>query len=97
MTPTSTQEISSSGPDTGFELYPNPARDRFTLEFTGTARRYLRIQLYDITGKQVYEELADNRQLRQQLTITPGRLSKGIYLVKLSSGDWSGMQRLVIH
>ena len=97
LTPTSVQDLRSSEPSLSYELYPNPTHGRFTLEFTDRAYNNLRIQVYDITGKQVYDELLDNPKLHRRIEIFPGGLSKGVYLVRLSSENKTGVQRLIVH
>ncbi len=97
LTPTSVQDLKSSEPSLGFELYPNPTQGQFTMEFTDRVQSYLRIQVYDITGKQVFDERMENPRLRNRIEINPEGLSKGLYFVRLSSGNGTGVQRLIIH
>jgi hypothetical protein len=69
------------------DLFPNPTRDRLTVDVTLDAPGYLRVDVYDLLGRHV-ATLADSaapagvRQLRWQADDQPA----GLYLVRLQSG-----------
>lgn len=78
--------------DTGekFSIYPNPASDKVVIQSPGF--QYNRIEILDIMGKSVYSNSVDySPELHLNV-----KLSDGIYLLKISNGEFSYTQRLEI-
>jgi hypothetical protein len=66
-------------------LYPNPAQDKLYIEFSEQLNSEAKLELYDITGKKVYEmQLKANNQKTE---ITNLNLSNGIYFYRISNGE----------
>lgn len=63
--------------ESGFSLYPNPARDKFYIQFN--TNQYQSIELYDAMGKLVLKENVNSLQME----ISIERLSSGVYHLKL--------------
>ena len=63
------------------KIYPNPARDRFTIE---TATGQVRVELYDATGKVVMEGWVNHQQ-----TFKIDHLQKGVFygVLNYSNGN----------
>ncbi|WP_248722406.1 T9SS type A sorting domain-containing protein [Seonamhaeicola sp. ML3] len=59
------------------KVYPNPAKERFTLSIKGYVNA--NVKIYDLLGKQVYQNIVEDSTLEVQ---NNGSLQKGIYLVK---------------
>ncbi len=78
-----------------FILYPNPARDEFTILFEHTLTGRIRMELYNALGG-----LAGEYQLEPGLdrySVYAGALNRGIYLIRLIRGDRVvGMARLAV-
>ena len=78
------------------KLYPNPNTGKFTIEYTGDRSDALTIEVYHITGDQVYAEnwkvIADDNVTNLDLS----KLSSGIYLAKVSSSQGSTMIKVAI-
>jgi len=74
---TSIQEIASSNI---LELFPNPSQEYINLKFTEDVNRIVRINIFDVTGKQVmnYDNIAMSNDL---LTIPIQKLSFGSYII----------------
>ncbi len=71
------------------KVYPNPNNGQFTLNVTG-AEAYV-VEVYDVMGKQVWNEQVQGTQQTIDLTQQPN----GIYLVKVVVGDEALVQRIV--
>ena len=78
------------------KLYPNPNTGRFTIEYTSDRADALTIEVYNITGDQVY---AQNWKVNADDNVTNldlSRLNSGIYLAKVSSSQGSAMIKVAI-
>jgi len=94
----STIEQANFGPaTTDFECYPNPAKSALTVQWQPESGRDLIAELFDATGKVVYQK---------QLSMDAGRLeidlqlfAAGVYALRLSDGDTGLMikQLKVVH
>ena len=62
-----------------FKLYPNPAKNELNLEFNYDNDAVLEIEVYDISGKNVF---------KQKLNVSNGKNSKKIDVSKLNSGTF---------
>ncbi len=66
-------------------LYPNPAQDKLYIEFSEQLNSEAKLELYDVTGKKVYEmQLKANNQKTE---ISNLNLSNGIYFYRISRGE----------
>jgi Secretion system C-terminal sorting domain/FG-GAP repeat len=69
-------------------IYPNPTTGKITIECENMER----VEVVDITGKLVYEQLV----LNDVLDIDISGFSKGVYFVKVSTADGVGVERIVL-
>lgn len=83
--PVSVEEYSSSF---DFSIYPNPAHHKFVVESSEFVDS---IAIYDMTGRIVHEQTLNNKQETVNC-----KLTRGLYLVKLQSGNSIYTQKLVI-
>jgi len=63
-----------------YRLFPNPVKDQLMISSDGT--KQLNLEIYSITGTKVYSENISGLEN----SINVGKLSKGLYLVKLNDG-----------
>ena len=74
---------SSDFENNGFTLYPNPAKETFTIK-SSAANLASKIEVFDLTGKLLFtKELNDNLEN----TINTTALSKGVYLVSIATAN----------
>ena len=78
-----------------FEIYPNPAQDQITLEFTKTSLPASNINIYDLSGKVVKSYNFDEQQ-SSNLKLNVSDLSTGAYLVKIENSKGSAFEKLII-
>ena len=69
-------------------LHPNPSTDFININAADTIEKY---SIYDLTGRVVKNSNPNSNNFRIDVT----SLNKGIYLVKLSSGDKTGSIKLI--
>ena len=73
----------SETPGTTMSVYPNPAKDSFTVEGTGL------LTVTNTLGQKVMEKAIENR-----IIVT---LPEGLYLLKLTDGNTSATQKVVVY
>ncbi|QYJ67486.1 S8 family peptidase [Flavobacterium litorale] len=75
------------------KLYPNPNNGTFEIVYTGTIKDILQVEVYDVYGKAVYK----STEKESRFTISVPRLSAGMYIVKLSSDNYTETIKFVKH
>jgi hypothetical protein len=88
----------SENSDKGFNVYPNPFVDRFTLEYKLSGDTEILITLSDKLGQQVKVLLINDHQQAgfYSLVFSCPELQPGIYFIKLESGSESLIRKLVL-
>jgi hypothetical protein len=95
-TPTSVNEHEAAGTKLFYDVYPNPASGPFIIELNKQVTGLIRLQMYNITGNKVYNEILDNSRNPRHIEVNPGRLPKGIYIIRLSAGKELGTRSLMV-
>lgn len=75
--------------------YPNPATDVVNITFNAQSNS-TQLSIVDLTGKQVVNEQINVGEGLNQHQISVSNLTKGIYFLKLVSGNHSSTQKLII-
>ncbi|HMZ89395.1 MAG TPA: GEVED domain-containing protein [Chitinophagales bacterium] len=80
------------------ELYPNPNNGQMTLSFFSPSilEGRLNVQILDLTGQVVFNEMKDLSNGSYAGTINASNLAAGLYLVKMSAGDTQIQQQVII-
>jgi surface protein len=77
--------------------YPNPLRDKATIEYTLSEETYVQIVLHDVLGRQVAILEKGRKQAgRHTLRLNAKRLSGGVYFGRLTAGDQTRTQKITI-
>lgn len=79
-----------------FELYPNPAKEQFTIRYLLKTNASVQITVVDITGKTIFSAQEAKLAGEQRLILNTQHLSNGIYFVRLQCGNASSVQKLII-
>ena len=78
--------------------YPNPVRQRATLNVTVRDRQAVRIQLYDVLGRRVGtlmdEELP--AQETRTLPVDAQRLASGVYFLRIVGDEFATTERMTV-
>ena len=79
-----------------YVLFPNPARERFSLAFNLPVREDVTIQIIAATGAIVHDVLYPGT-LNQTYTFTTELFRSGVYIVKISGNSLTETRRLIIN
>lgn len=78
-----------------FALYPNPNNGNFTIQFTPTSGADVKVGVYDMRGREVFNKSYQNSSLFNQ-TLQLNNLQAGIYLVNVQDGQRKIVKKIVI-
>ena len=80
----------------GFNLYPNPSKGTFNLNFDVVNTEKVVVQLFDIRGRLIGEKNFTDTNTRFSERISFQRAAAGLYLVKITNGNKQTTRKLVI-
>lgn len=92
--PLSEIEYERKNKESFFDIFPNPAVNEVTVLFQENTVLNGNIEILDLSGKQVYSITTDDKNGKS--TISTANLSPGVYLVKIKSGDKTGVEKLLV-
>ncbi|MBS3737462.1 T9SS type A sorting domain-containing protein [Mesohalobacter halotolerans] len=75
------------------KIFPNPARDKFNLEFGINNFESLNVNIYNLIGQKVKQF---NKVQNNDMTFDISNLDAGLYLLKIYKGNNSITKRLII-
>ena len=76
-----------------FKIYPNPSNGVININIANYVGE-LQIKVYDINGRQVYNENVNN--FNNSNAINLGKLSKGIYILKLQGENVNHSEKVIL-
>ena len=81
--------------DDFFRLYPNPTSSTFIIEVNSDASTsMITAEIYNVTGERLFViELSGNAIIEMDISL----LSRGIYFVRVLSGDQTGVKKIIRH
>nr|NQU90780.1 T9SS type A sorting domain-containing protein [Bacteroidota bacterium] len=83
-------------------LYPNPASHSFTVEFSACEKGLARIELFSSSGNCVFSKMmvvdtgTNIFNFQNTTNLNQKLLKPGMYILRISDGEQSGSQRIVI-
>lgn len=84
-------------PSQSASVYPNPAKDIFSVELSLDAPEYLSFELYDAQGKLITVLLRDWVKVKQNIfSFRTTDLAKGIYILKITGNSSTSISKKVI-
>lgn len=78
------------------KLYPNPNNGKFNLNFNLKSKGDAEVTVYDMQGKQVYNEKLPNFQGEYNKPIDISSNAKGVYFVKILQGKNAQVKKIVL-
>lgn len=79
----------------GFSIFPNPNKGEFTIKMKTTSNEAVKVQVYDIRGRLVYDNLYDSSPEFNQL-IKLNNVQAGMYLVKINDGEKQATKKIIV-
>ncbi len=83
--------------DFALKVYPNPAQNRLTVEYTTSGEVNTTLEVFDVTGKKIVK--LQNRLTAgiHQNVINTQHFINGIYLLRVSTGNQTAVKRFVVN
>lgn len=81
--------------ENGVSVYPNPTKGIFTLDAVADFNGIVKVEVTDIVGKIVYQSENEYVGTDYSQEINLSNVTNGVYLVKVSNGTQSYVQKLV--
>jgi len=77
--------------------YPNPFNPRTTINFALPSAANVRLNVYDVNGREIAELANGWREAgSHEITFDGSHLPSGIYLYRLTAGDWQAVGKMVL-
>jgi hypothetical protein len=82
---------------TSFQIYPNPAKDHATVQFTLAQASHVYLKAYDLSGKEIAKLFEANLSSgMHSVSINTDQFSRGVYLVKMISDSGTENKKLLV-
>ncbi|WP_053970579.1 zinc-dependent metalloprotease [Mangrovimonas sp. ST2L15] len=79
-----------------FSVFPNPNNGSFTVQFNGVMGD-INIDVYDIRGRKVYNDLVNGNNSDFSTTIDLGSVQSGMYLLNISTGNQNVTKKIIVN
>jgi len=79
-----------------FALWPNPNSGEFHISFNSTSNNSVLLIAYDIRGRKITEQRFENNSNVFNQTVNFNTLAKGVYVLKVQTGNNELFKRLII-
>lgn len=79
-----------------FKLYPNPNKGNFNIEFNSTSSNDVKITIYDIQGRQIFDRSYPNTGMFSQ-NLDLNNVQSGVYLVNIFDGNQRETRKIIIN
>ncbi|MEO6167460.1 MAG: MopE-related protein, partial [Chitinophagales bacterium] len=80
-----------------FNIFPNPANNQTTLQFTLPHTSQVNVAVFDLSGKKINSLIDDEMQQgNHSLQLYTTQFSKGVYLLRMKSADGIHNEKLII-
>lgn len=80
----------------GVNIYPNPASNHFTIEFTGEKTGEMNLEVYNIVGEVMFtQHINVAKQLNKQIDVST--YPKGIYFVRIKGTEGTQTMKLIVN
>jgi hypothetical protein len=76
-------------------VFPNPGNNLFHIPWPGSEQNMGLVQVYDVLGKEVYSKTISGMTNLQTIDIDLAKSAKGVYMLRLTNGNDTYLQRVV--
>lgn len=78
-------------------VLPNPNNGQFALRFTNESAANTTIEIFDPQGKLVYNDAVNNLEGEHRRDLDLGRVGAGVYILKLTRGEFTTTHKVVVN
>ncbi|MCB0692341.1 MAG: T9SS type A sorting domain-containing protein, partial [Saprospiraceae bacterium] len=75
-------------------IFPNPTSNSITVDFVSISDQVITVELFDITGKIIYQEKYGVNIGSNKLNLDMSQLSSGVYMLRLESYNNAEVHRI---
>ena len=86
-------------PEKWLSVYPNPANGEIRIRFSTDYPGPLKISVFDISGRLIFEENMTNTDGRARFNLFGGdgnEVRSGVYFIKINDGNWQQIKKTTI-
>lgn len=97
--PTGIRQIYSITPEqfSLYQNYPNPFNPTTNIEFSLPQESFVKLKVFDITGKEVAELVNENLPAGKfRYEFSAGNLSSGLYIYKLETEEFTEAKKMIV-
>ena len=80
-------KINANNQSSKIDFFPNPVLDELHLNYASNNSEALRLEIFDIQGKILYQQLISSQNGTNNVTLDVSQLHKGLYLCRLKGSD----------
>lgn len=80
-------------------IYPNPAKDKFSIDFKLISPAEIEIGIYDITGskiKEIIQPYGEKGNYKISIDLNEAKITKGVYFIKFKNGKNISVTKLIV-
>jgi len=78
------------------KLWPNPTKGTINVSFNQETSNTVDIALYDVSGRLISSKVFNNTPLNFNENVDFGKLSEGLYIVKITNGNNLSTRKLIV-
>jgi subtilisin-like proprotein convertase family protein len=78
-----------------FNLYPNPNKGIFTIQFDSESTNDINISIYDLAGRLIFDKEYSNEQNFKK-NIELNKIQAGVYIMEVTDGDKKTRKKIII-
>lgn len=80
---------------TNFEMYPNPSKGQFNIQFSSQSKNDIKVLVHDLLGRKVFEnKYKNNSSFNEDIQLK--NVTSGIYLLTVVDGDRKEERKIII-
>ena len=82
--------------DASIQVYPNPAYNYLNIDISGHAGEQALIEIYNLQGQKLYSNVASPMTDAFHTSLDVSRYSKGVYFIRIQSGQTRSLRKVEI-
>lgn len=79
-----------------FKIFPNPNPGSFTIQIDSERKEATILEVINLHGQLLYSSTLTIQRGKQNIPVHLGKISSGIYLVRITTPSWTSIQKTII-